>query len=51
MSLDEPQMDAYAKGKAFTEDTNPGMEDALHARYDHLLPISALSEFKTEDAR
>ena len=39
MSLDEPQIeDAYTKGKAFTEETNPGMEDALRARYEHLLP-------------
>lgn len=38
MSLDDPQMDAYAEGKAFTEETNPGMEDALRARYEHLLP-------------
>lgn len=38
MSLDEPHMDAYAKGKAFTEETNPGMEDALAARYGDLLP-------------
>ncbi len=29
---------AYDKGKAFTEATNPGMEDALHARYGALLP-------------
>lgn len=38
MTPDAPQMDAYARGKAFTEETNPGMEDALRARYDHLLP-------------
>lgn len=38
MSLDDPNKDAYARGKAFTEDTNPGMEDALRARYDALLP-------------
>lgn len=30
--------DAYAKGKAYTEATNPGMEEALRARYDALLP-------------
>ncbi len=38
MSLDDPQTSAYERGKAFTEETNPGMEDALHARYDALLP-------------
>lgn len=38
MSLDTPHKDAYAAGKAFTEATNPGMEDALRARYDALLP-------------
>ncbi len=38
MSLDAPHQDAYAKGKAFTEETNPGMEDALRARYEHILP-------------
>lgn len=30
--------DAYARGKAFTEATNPGMEAALDARYGALLP-------------
>ncbi|MGH1368830.1 MAG: carboxymuconolactone decarboxylase family protein [Maritimibacter sp.] len=30
--------DAYTKGKAYTEATNPGMEAALHAKYDGLLP-------------
>ena len=29
---------AYEKGRAFTEDTNPGMEAALRQRYEHLLP-------------
>jgi len=39
MSLDEPQTEsAYSRGKAFTEETNPGMEDALRARYESLLP-------------
>lgn len=38
MSLDLPQTDAYARGKAYTEATNPGMEAALRARYDALLP-------------
>lgn len=33
-----PDTDAYARGRAFTEATNPGMEEALRARYDHLLP-------------
>lgn len=33
-----PDNSAYARGKAFTEETNPGMEDALRARYEHLLP-------------
>lgn len=30
--------DAYAKGKTFTQATNPGMEEALRARYEALLP-------------
>lgn len=38
MSLENHHIDAYTKGKAFTEATNPGMEDALRARYDDLLP-------------
>ena len=39
MSLDVPHTDdVYARGKAFTEETNPGMEDALRARYEHVLP-------------
>ena len=38
MSLDEPHNSAYDAGKAFTEETNPGMEDALRARYEDLLP-------------
>lgn len=38
MTATAPHNDAYAKGKAFTEATNPGMEDALDARYGALLP-------------
>ena len=38
MNTDMSHMDAYAKGKSFTEATNPGMEEALAARYDALLP-------------
>lgn len=38
MSLDTPHNDAYTKGRAYTEETNPGMEDALRARYEHILP-------------
>ncbi len=38
MSLDEPHMDTYARGKALAEKVNPGMEDTLHARYDALVP-------------
>lgn len=30
--------DAYSVGKAYTEETNPGMEAALQARYGALLP-------------
>jgi 4-carboxymuconolactone decarboxylase len=30
--------DTYAKGKALSEQVNPGMEDALAARYDALVP-------------
>ncbi len=33
-----PQTEAYALGKAHTERVNPGMEAALRARYDDLLP-------------
>lgn len=35
MSLDEP---TYERGKALSEQVNPGMEDALAARYDALVP-------------
>lgn len=38
MSLDEPHIDAYARGKALSEQVNPGMEDALRDRYDALVP-------------
>ncbi|KMK67077.1 carboxymuconolactone decarboxylase family protein [Puniceibacterium sp. IMCC21224] len=38
MSLDEPNTDAYTRGKALSERVNPGMEDALQARYDALVP-------------
>ncbi len=38
MTAAVPHTDAYARGKAYTEATNPGMETALHARYDRLLP-------------
>nr|WP_299499173.1 carboxymuconolactone decarboxylase family protein [uncultured Roseobacter sp.] len=31
-------MDAYTRGKAMAEATNPGIEDALAARYDAILP-------------
>lgn len=45
MSLDEPHIpsDAYARGKALSERVNPGMEDALRARYDALVPGLAQS--------
>lgn len=38
MTAPAPHPDAYARGKAYTEATNPGMEAALQARYDALLP-------------
>ncbi|MBU2935736.1 MULTISPECIES: carboxymuconolactone decarboxylase family protein [Pacificibacter] len=38
MTTVSPVSDAYTKGKAFTEATNPGMEDALAKRYDPVLP-------------
>lgn len=38
MSLDEPHIDTYAAGKALSETVNPGMEEALKARYDALVP-------------
>jgi 4-carboxymuconolactone decarboxylase len=38
MSLDEPHTDTYARGKALSDKVNPGMEDALRARYDALVP-------------
>lgn len=30
--------DSYAAGKALSEELNPGMEDALEARYGHIVP-------------
>ena len=38
MSLDEPHTDTYTRGKELSEQVNPGMEDALRARYDALVP-------------
>ncbi|SPF80539.1 carboxymuconolactone decarboxylase family protein [Pseudoprimorskyibacter insulae] len=38
MSLDEPHIDTYARGKALSEQVNPGMEDVLRDRYDTLVP-------------
>ena len=38
MSSQDPKSDAYERGKAFVDATNPGMEEALEARYAHLLP-------------
>jgi 4-carboxymuconolactone decarboxylase len=38
MSTPEDQTSAYAKGKVFTEATNPGMEHALTKRYGDVLP-------------
>ena len=38
MSLDAPHNDSYAIGKELSERVNPGMEDALRARYDALVP-------------
>ena len=39
MSLDTPHNDtSYARGKALSEAVNPGMEEALKARYDALVP-------------
>lgn len=32
------ETDAYTRGKAMAEATNPGIEDALAARYDAILP-------------
>ncbi len=31
-------IDTYERGKALSEQVNPGMEDALRARYDALVP-------------
>ncbi|MGR1581718.1 carboxymuconolactone decarboxylase family protein [Thalassobius sp. S69A] len=38
MSLTAPHTDTYTLGKALSEQVNPGMEDALRARYDALVP-------------
>ena len=38
MSLDEPHIDTYGTGKVLSEKVNPGMEEALRARYDALVP-------------
>lgn len=38
MSAHSPHIDTYAKGKALSEAVNPGMEDALRARYEDLVP-------------
>lgn len=38
MSLDEPHTDNYERGKSLSERVNPGMEEALQARYDALVP-------------
>lgn len=38
MSLDTDYIDTYARGKALSEQVNPGMEDVLRARYDALVP-------------
>lgn len=38
MSQTSTDTSAYARGKALSEQVNPGMEDALQARYDALVP-------------
>lgn len=38
MTTPAPDTDSYARGKALSEKVNPGMEDALQARYDALVP-------------
>ena len=38
MSTADVDMSAYARGKELSERVNPGMEDALQARYDALVP-------------
>lgn len=38
MTSPEAHTDTYARGKALSEQVNPGMEDALMARYDALVP-------------
>ena len=38
MTASPDHMDSYARGKALSEALNPGMEEALAARYDALVP-------------
>lgn len=38
MTIDAPATDFYTRGKALSEQVNPGMEDALRQRYDALVP-------------
>lgn len=38
MTLSAEATDSYAIGKALSERVNPGMENALHDRYDALVP-------------
>jgi len=38
MTADALHTDTYARGKALSEQVNPGMEEALQARYDALVP-------------
>jgi len=38
MTLSDADMSAYARGKALSEQVNPGMEHALQERYDALVP-------------
>lgn len=38
MSSETPHNDTYTRGKALSEQVNPGMEEALRARYDALVP-------------
>lgn len=38
MSAEVQHIDTYARGKALSEQVNPGMEDVLRGRYDALVP-------------
>ncbi|MEO1107749.1 MAG: carboxymuconolactone decarboxylase family protein [Pseudomonadota bacterium] len=38
MTSTDPKTSTYARGKALSEQVNPGMEDALRARYDEFVP-------------